>query len=68
MGANNADFGGSGNAARSNQFDGSGSSTDIHGAMQATTKMDGPSAIKTNTSQNADTGHTAGAVAYGGTS
>lgn len=68
MGANNADFSGSGNSARSNQFDGSGSGTDIHGAMDATTHFDGPSAITTNSSQNSTTGSTASKVAYSGTS
>jgi len=67
MGANNADFNGSGNSARSTEFDGTGSGTDIHGAPTATNHLDGPAAINTNNGQNNFAGHTAGKVAYDGT-
>lgn len=67
MGANNADFVGSGNAARSTELDGTGSGTDIHGAPTATSHLDGPPAIAVSGSQNKFTGSTASAPAYSGT-
>jgi hypothetical protein len=66
MGRNNNDFYGGSNSAR--WGDGAASQDDSHGALEATVKEDGPAALSTTSSQNRFTGHTAGAVAYNGTS